>query len=528
MYWRHYTRERAAQDLLNVSNRLSHRSHVFRPIDPVIKLQTIEKLTRTSKKLSQIGYTNDSSALSSLTSALAILTSTTEIYPPFGISIRVSRLLLETVESLSISSSPFPVQNRQLPLEILRIIHEYVLLDPCPESRQDALLGLSATSILWHQIVAERPVFYFDSCEKLYRWNKRLKCPQVKRWEAVEIDLGFMRLRYLENRILGDILDQEPKIRDSTGEIVGKKCRLRVDLDTWLEDLGPGYVDWAEALSYELYDRPYCSVSLPVWTSRDYDCSLSVLKNLETEAIDEMELYLGQSDAPILLSTETLQGALDQRDNEIYSYPVFTSYSVLAVPWIVFTAPIFFLQTVQEPLQGPNPPSVLRHLELSFEVDPSNPVAALDEIGSFFLAISPQLEQLAFRLRITGPHPSSIDESNFTRHLVSSLSSCKRLQHLELGGFGCSRDLLPQLSTLSVPELVLLPLHNLKSCAYNLRERPPASPRVRRRTPVRQEPAERQTTIEDLCEVAGIWVSEDVAKSEWEMMDELMRNAGIV
>lgn len=57
MYWQHYTREQAAQDLLNVSNRLSHRSHVFRPIDPVIKLQAIEKLTRTSEKLSQIGYT---------------------------------------------------------------------------------------------------------------------------------------------------------------------------------------------------------------------------------------------------------------------------------------------------------------------------------------------------------------------------------------------------------------------------------------------------------------------------------------
>ncbi|GAA5999638.1 hypothetical protein JCM5350_007869, partial [Sporobolomyces pararoseus] len=116
--------------------------------------------------------------------------------------------------------------------------------------------------------------------------------------------------------------------------------------------------------------------------------------------------------------------------------PIFTDYTVFAAPWLVFTAPIFLLETVSTRYKPASlPPSRLRHLELSFQVDPTNSARAIQELESFFSKIAPQIERLAFRLRITDPHPSQSAESTFTAHLVSCLLSCRRLQHLEIGGF---------------------------------------------------------------------------------------------
>lgn len=107
--------------------------------------------------------------------------------------------------------------------------------------------------------------------------------------------------------------------------------------------------------------------------------------------------------------------------------------------------------------------SPLRHLGLSYELDARNPRRAVQEIETFFSIISPAIERLAFRLRLSDLHPSLPDELRFTEHLVASLCSCTRLRHLEIGGFGFNHDLVSGLSNLPLSTLVLLPSQNINS-----------------------------------------------------------------
>lgn len=56
MYWQGYTRERAAQDLLRVSHKLSLEAYVFRPIDSQLKQQAIGDLSGVKEELLKQGY----------------------------------------------------------------------------------------------------------------------------------------------------------------------------------------------------------------------------------------------------------------------------------------------------------------------------------------------------------------------------------------------------------------------------------------------------------------------------------------
>jgi len=52
-----YTRERAAQDLLEVAHRLSHKSYVFRSVDSGVKEEAIDGLDCIRGELLKLGYT---------------------------------------------------------------------------------------------------------------------------------------------------------------------------------------------------------------------------------------------------------------------------------------------------------------------------------------------------------------------------------------------------------------------------------------------------------------------------------------
>jgi hypothetical protein len=56
MYWKGYTREAAAQSLLDIIQRLSGKAYIFRPIDIRLKRQARLDLVEIVKELPGLGY----------------------------------------------------------------------------------------------------------------------------------------------------------------------------------------------------------------------------------------------------------------------------------------------------------------------------------------------------------------------------------------------------------------------------------------------------------------------------------------
>ncbi|GAA5981031.1 hypothetical protein JCM5350_000019 [Sporobolomyces pararoseus] len=477
MYWNYYTRERAALEILDVSHRLSQRAWIFRPLDDQVRQQAVEALSSAREELLNLGYAPRSKVLVTLDHVLSTLnTFSPTDPPPFNILIDLSQGLLSTVKALSISSSPFPIPNRHLPPEILHNIYDYVVLEQDPVERQDAIFALSATSTLWRRIVEERPVAYFSSTTKLELYQDdqdSLRDSGVIRlhdWEEVHIDLSEeddafsvfgewwdeLFLRFIEMR-------RTDKQKRHTGRLV---LALPMD-DDW------PVRNWAGRVTKTTDSWGRVLLAIPNLKRHEY---LELWRLLFVGNIgikEERSYHLGSPNEPILLWTRTTQAILDkametrrESNGEAGRVPVFLNYTVFAAPWLVFTAPIFLLETVpEEDRPTPLPPSRLRHLEISFQIDPSNPAQAIQEIESFFTTIAPRIERLVFRLRSTGPHPSAFEESKFTVHLVSCLVSCTRLRHLSIGGFGFAPDLLSRLSLLPLRSLTILPLQYVKD--YN-------------------------------------------------------------
>ena len=55
MYWKQYTRERAALEILDVSHRLSQRAWIFRPLDDQVRQQAVETLPAVKGELLNLG-----------------------------------------------------------------------------------------------------------------------------------------------------------------------------------------------------------------------------------------------------------------------------------------------------------------------------------------------------------------------------------------------------------------------------------------------------------------------------------------
>jgi hypothetical protein len=370
-------------------------------------------------------------------------------------------------------------------------------------------------------------------------------------WEEVEVDIAEENHVAFDGSEIRGMMNKEPGREGYWGyKGPARGCRFIVNLDAARDELSPEHGSWAESISYLIENRPFFSVRLPVWDEDDYHRSWYIFENLEEIKVQEAELYLGNSEKPILLTTATIQRILieiyhNKKDtrkvDEIIPYPIFTSYTVLVLPWIVFTAPQFLLQTVQAVAKGSLSPSRLRHLEISFEVDPSNPAQAIKHLESFFSAISPKLETLVFRLRVTSPHPSSADAATFTRSLVTSLGSCRHLRHLEIGGFGFSPDILTHLTALPLSTLVLLPLQHcktlndllplftpdstllktLKRCSVHIRKKFFGSSRNRQHR-------DGEIDLRKLGQKLDIYIWEGHLDGEVALLKDLMEGAGVV
>lgn len=214
------------------------------------------------------------------------------------------------------------------------------------------------------------------------------------------------------------------------------------------------------------------SVTMSAFDKEDYTRAMTLLGDYADRSRDRLELYIGQS--PIHLQKDIVderlwqleQWYLHRNDPAWGGLPIFVNYTVLSIPWLAFTVPNFLLESLALEYPEPElilPPSSLEHLELSLEFGPSDPVEALRQVDIFFETISPKLERLALRLRLTSPHPSALNEITFTDHFIGGLLSCSKLNHLELGGFGLSPDYLSRLIRLPLTTLIVLPILPLPS-----------------------------------------------------------------
>jgi hypothetical protein len=250
-----------------------------------------------------------------------------------------------------------------------------------------------------------------------------------------------------------------------------QKGKLVVTLDTERNFLS----DLMQPIREITSRSSHFALQIPHMERQDYDALDFLLFGTDwMQDKDAAEYYIGKN--PVHLTTRTAQAPIDEdiarwasdqdedelKEGESLDCVNYQQFQVLSIPWLVVNAPIFLLETVPKAYRpGTNiPPCRLRHLEISFEVDPSNPAQAIQELESFFSVISPKIERLAFRLRLTSPHPSPADKLVFTEHLISCLLSCRRLRHLEIGGFGLSPCFISQLGVLTLSTLAILPLQH--------------------------------------------------------------------
>ncbi|GAA5964596.1 hypothetical protein JCM3765_007635 [Sporobolomyces pararoseus] len=468
MYWQGYTRDRAARDFLSVSNRLSNGAWIYRPLDPQVQQQAIEDLSRVRDGLLKLGYAHDSFV--SVTVSHIILVLQHRPQPSFDVMIDLSQHLLQAARFLSTPSSPFPVPNRHLPPEILHLIYDYVILDRDVREREKTLFALSTTSILWRKIVDERPVVLLDSLRRLGLYEDfclDLKEIGSTRWRQPleEVHINFSK------EDPDDVYDVwwgsverllDSRAKNKSGRYTGKVVMALPTDEDW------PLSRWASQFMEKTSQWDRVTVRIDSLSEQDHE-EIWRLLYLGKVGPKEERSYHFNSAKPILLDTTITQTMLDrasQTNGGKGSVPVFTDYTEFVAPWLVFTVPIFLLETVQEELRPQNLlPSRLDYLAITLQVDPSNPPEAIRHIESFFSAISPQIEVLVFRLRITSPHPSAFQESKFTQRFISSLYSCTKLRHLEVGGLGFSPDFLSRISILPFKTLTILPLQHVRN--YN-------------------------------------------------------------
>ncbi|GAA6001760.1 hypothetical protein JCM5350_007970, partial [Sporobolomyces pararoseus] len=216
MYWKKYTREKAAQQLLKISHRLSDEAFIFRQIEDSLVDQFSEELETIRGELIVLGYPEDCTTLKLISSVLSTLQNL-EPAPAkdsarlsFNKALDLAPILIRAAQSLSTSASPFPVPNRHPPPEILHLIYNHVAEKEDHVERQRTVNALASTSISWRQIVVERPIVYLPTLTAIEKYcdsASLFSAAELRQpWEELHVDLSGYSEDEDGNRPLRDAL----------------------------------------------------------------------------------------------------------------------------------------------------------------------------------------------------------------------------------------------------------------------------------------------------------------------------------
>jgi len=371
--------------------------------------------------------------------------------------IDTAKILFDAVLSLSNPSSPFPLPNQHLPTEILCLIFDHVAQEPNMHHRRTTLRSLIQTSTDWRKIALptwnSQVILCSEVDASMWCESNHYKTLESSSLDLLHIDVstaGSAEIEALLNSPMGDSLEER-----------GIKIKhITLDMEVEAEEMSSTEdQDWyCFAYLFVFNNAVDWTLRMPAYSPRQYREAMLMFGEIPWDYEGRQELYLGSS--PVFLTTRTVRNRL-QAVNELLGFedflPLFTSYSVLSTPFLPFTVPLFLLDIF--PTKPNLRPSRLEHLELSLEFNPSDPTEALRQIDAFFATISPRIERLSLRLRLTCPHPSPLDSSTFTDHFFAGIKSCLRRTHFEIGGFGLADNLLLRLATLPLTTLILHPIY---------------------------------------------------------------------
>ncbi|GAA5981080.1 hypothetical protein JCM5350_000035 [Sporobolomyces pararoseus] len=258
---------------------------------------------------------------------------------------------------------------------------------------------------------------YLDNVKKLRRYTdlykswKEADSPRWKRdWQELRIDFSGLELtEYDYDSDWRNLFELLALCVRSDSKKRGGWLILSLNSTPSASLLG-GHRSWGNVVGSLTRNFKNTSIRIPVIEHSHYDALWKVLGNGKSREEEQKECYVGRASEPAFTEAISAQAILDGYDvleeaeafawaeSEPQPCPIFTNFDVLVVPWLAFTAPIFLLETAP-PERKPSsiPPTRLTHLELTFEVDASNPAQAIREVESFFAAIAPRIEILAFQ-----------------------------------------------------------------------------------------------------------------------------------
>ncbi|GAA6020814.1 hypothetical protein JCM11491_004662 [Sporobolomyces phaffii] len=463
-----YTRQRGARDLLGIIQQLTRPSFIHRPFDAAMTQHLERRFTRAIIDLETLGYEKGSDAIRLLEqSRQVVLKNSNSEFLPYPALAEIVKLVMDSVVSLSVSASPFPLDNLHLPREILMLILSAVLEDKDLATRQRTLFALSATARDWRQVVKTHRCVFLGSERALESWMQYRKIREVDENTAhltggdiAELAIDLSRARPKLAHI--DLLRRAFK---TTGEVPETSIRsVSVMLPTCQETQRPQkypavYHHLAECV---VQRRPNHSIIAAVATPEEFVAASDLIAG-GADWTARLELTIeAASTLPQLCPTRFIRSLLTRAygggADKPASPPLFTNYASLVLPWHVFTVDDFLLRSI--PAAGwtvPLPPSRLERLELTLKVNQLELDKAARDVESFFSVLAPKLQHLALRVQVWGPFLAEGAEAELTSYFVRGLESCKELRHLEIGGNCLARDLAHRLANVPLKCLVLLP-----------------------------------------------------------------------
>ncbi|GAA5980113.1 hypothetical protein JCM5350_001767 [Sporobolomyces pararoseus] len=404
---------------------------------------------RLGKAFKRTGYKPDHEAQSLLASVVSTFDpDSSEGAVPLDARIAASKSLHDVIAIFSTRAS-LPIQNLNLPHDILSLIFDQILDLEDPLVRRKTMHSLALTSIAWSKIAFPRCTsdVFIGTVREAKEWSEYSR--RKKTFSRQSRQLDSLRIKWgLEE---SETLDTETKLLK---EFFGGGMRpkhVSVEVPRF-ESIGNSH--WYKIIEQLVRDVENFSLTIPVETLEENRAALCTFVPGRPQSLDsrrELTFEGSPEFIPLFVVKSIFNDDLTSfLDRDGPTNGNFLLYNKLSTPFLAFTVPVFLLEQPDQPL----PPSRLEHLEITLEFDPDDEQVP-EELKRFFQVISPRIKHLALRIRVLAPDDEF--EIPFTEDLMDGITSCKRLRHFEIGGFGFKFDTL--ISRLSVLPLESLHLH---------------------------------------------------------------------